>query len=258
MRIQCHLRRGQHRRVPAAVGQGLPFRAADQHDVLQPGTCRPHLVDHGGVVRGHVRPGGHQQAHAGLAEHVLELVGAVGRVDADQNRADLGRGILQLEPLGTVGGPDADPVALPDAAAQQAVGEGVDLGVQGRVGVPAAGGVLDQRVPVAVGSHRAVEVIADRLLEQRAVGGSARVGLDDGAHGHLNSEGCRSVWCRVRSVRGSRRQAATAAADALGSAGRPAPATVGRCQRRRAWRHRGRTAVRGSSRRVRRAPPRWP
>jgi hypothetical protein len=48
---------------------------ADQHDVLQPGTCRPHLVDHGGVVRGPVRPGGHQQAHAGLAEHVLSRNG---------------------------------------------------------------------------------------------------------------------------------------------------------------------------------------
>jgi small subunit ribosomal protein S1 len=47
-------------------------------------------------------------------------VRAVRRVDVDQDRAELRRPVLDEDPLGAVGRPDADPVALLDAEVQQA------------------------------------------------------------------------------------------------------------------------------------------
>ena len=49
-------------------------------------------------------------------------MGAVGRVDVDQDRADLGGGVLRDRPLGAVRRPDADPVALRDAGARSGRG----------------------------------------------------------------------------------------------------------------------------------------
>ena len=115
VRVGRRLRGRQHPGVAVAVGQRLPLRAADQDDVLERGAVRAHLGDHCGVVGGLERPCGDQHADARLVEHVLQLLGAVGRVDADQDRADLGRGVLQLRPLRAVRRPDADPVALLDA-----------------------------------------------------------------------------------------------------------------------------------------------
>ena len=129
-----------------------------------------------GVVEGLERPGRDQHAGARLVEHVLQLVGAVGRVDADQDRADLGRGVLQLCPFRAVRRPDADPVALLDTQADQAVGERVDVGTQLRVGPAPGAVVLDQRLPVAVGGNRAVEVGADRLRQERDVARAAVIG----------------------------------------------------------------------------------
>ena len=72
-------------------------------------AVRPHLLDHRGVVGGLEAGRGDEHRDPGLVEHELQLVGAVGRVDVDQDRADLGRGELHQRPLGHVRRPDARP-----------------------------------------------------------------------------------------------------------------------------------------------------
>ena len=54
---------------------------------------------------------------------VLQLVGPVDRVDGHRDRADLGGGEQEREPVGNVGGPDAEVVALADADGKQAAGK---------------------------------------------------------------------------------------------------------------------------------------
>ena len=100
-------------------------------------------------------------------ERVGELVGAVRRVDVDQDRADLRGGVLRDRPLGAVRRPHADPVALADPGPDQADGERVDVAVQLGPGPASAGGELDQRLAVGVRRHGGLEVLADRLVEQR-------------------------------------------------------------------------------------------
>ena len=88
-----------------------PLRAADVDDLLDRGLV-DHLVDHRAVVAGLERRGRDQQPHPGLVQDVGQLVGAVRRVDVDQDRSDLGGGVLGDRPCGAVGRPDPDPVTL--------------------------------------------------------------------------------------------------------------------------------------------------
>jgi hypothetical protein len=97
-------------------------------------------------------------------------VGPVGRVDVDQDGADLGGGVLHEHPLGDVGRPDADPVTLADPRREQPGGQGVHLLAQLRVGEAPAGGDLDERLAVRAAGRGAVEVVADGVAEQRDVG----------------------------------------------------------------------------------------
>ncbi len=155
-----------------------PVVGAEVDDPLERVRVDPHLVDHRAVVAGLERLGREQQPQAGLVQRVGELVRAVGRVDVDQDRADLGGGVLHQRPLGAVRRPDADPVALRDPGRDQPPGERVDVGVERRPGPAATGGHLDQRLAVPVRRDRALEVAADRLLEQRhGVVSPSRVGL---------------------------------------------------------------------------------
>ena len=81
-----------------------------------------------------------EQRAARLVEHELKLACPVGGVDVDEDRADLGGGVLGDGPLGAVGRPDANPVPLADARREQAEGESVDLSLQLRVAVAQARG----------------------------------------------------------------------------------------------------------------------
>ena len=152
-----------------------PGVGVEEDDLLQVRAARPHLGDHGGVVGGLQPLGGDQQLAARLVEHELKLAGAVGGVDVDEDRADLGGGVLGDGPLGPVRRPDANAVALGDARAEQAVGEGINLVLQLRVAVAQAGRDVDQGEAVGEGGGRAVEVRADRVAEQRRVAGRRRV-----------------------------------------------------------------------------------
>ncbi len=61
-------------------------------------------------------------AAAGLLERVFQLVAAVGRIDVDQDGADLGAGELGDAPLGAVGRPDTESVAAVQAQCEQCTG----------------------------------------------------------------------------------------------------------------------------------------
>ena len=72
-------------------------------------------------------------------------MGAVGRIDVDQDRADLGRGVLDERPLGDVRGPDPDAVAGPDRRAEQSERQRVDARDEIGVGPSATGRDIDER-----------------------------------------------------------------------------------------------------------------
>ena len=128
------------------------------------------------VVAGLERARGHQQPQTGLVDRVGQLVGAVGGVDVDQDGAGLRGGVLQDRPLRAVRRPDADAVALRDAGAHEAAGQGGDVAVELGPGPAPAAGHLDERLAVGVRRGGAAEVVADRLLEERYVGLAAGLG----------------------------------------------------------------------------------
>ena len=164
-------------RLLAGLEEGMPFVCAEQNDLLQVFAARADLGDHRGVVGGLQFLGGDEQLAAGLVEHELELAGPVGGVDVDQDRADLGGGVLGEGPLGAVRRPDPDAVALGDARVEEAEGERVDFGVQSRVAQPDAGRQVHQGEPVGVAGDGAVQVLADGVAKQRCVAGRRRVAL---------------------------------------------------------------------------------
>ena len=74
-----------------------------------------HLTHHVEVVDGTGGVVGDQHGAVGLAQHVLEVVGAEARVDRDLHRADLGERVHEEHPLRTVVEPQRDVVAALDA-----------------------------------------------------------------------------------------------------------------------------------------------
>ena len=152
---------------PFALGdQRVPVVGADVDDPLESGVLRRGLLDHLPVVARLEGLRADQQLQSRLVHRVGELVGAVGRVDVDQDGADLGAGVLRDRPLRAVRRPHPHPVALLDPRADQAPSEGVHVPVELGVGPATPGGVLDQRLVVAVRRHDALEVGADGLLDQ--------------------------------------------------------------------------------------------
>ncbi len=124
-----------------------------------------------------MRLGAEQQPQPRLVQGVGQLVRAIGRVDVDQDRADLGGGVLHDRPLRAVRRPDADPVALGDARGDQAAGQGVHVGVERGVGPAPPGRHLDQGVAVAVLGDDPLQVGPDGLLEKVGAARALRVGL---------------------------------------------------------------------------------
>ncbi len=94
---------------PSRLDQRVPVRCPDQHHLAQLRAVRPDLLDHRGVVGGLEAGRRDQHRDPGLVEHELQLVGAVGRVDVDQDHADLGRGELHQGPLGARSAPRCPP-----------------------------------------------------------------------------------------------------------------------------------------------------
>ncbi len=159
----------------ARVGEVAPRRLADEDDAREVGALAAHLLDHARVVARLELRGGDQCRDAGLAQHVLEFVAAVGGVDVDEDGADLGRRVLGERPLGAVGRPDADAVARRDVGVEQGQGKCVDVVEELRVRPATAAHHVDERLTIGMCSDGRVEVVADRLLDQRRFGRPTRV-----------------------------------------------------------------------------------
>ena len=156
------------------VGQLVPALGAEKDRLLVVVAAELAFrsVDHRAVVRVLEAARGEQALHAGLAHGVDQLLVAVGRVDADQNRTDLGGGELHQSPLPAVGRPDADAVALAVAGGVQAGSQALHLAVELRVRQVYVTVEVDDRVVIRVLGHDAGEALADGLVQQVHVGTS--------------------------------------------------------------------------------------
>ena len=171
------VRAGPPPRRAARPSRRCRCRRRARAGALRPCRSLDDRLDHRAVVAGLERLGAEQQPQPRLVDGVGELVGAVGRVDVDQDRADLGGGVLRDRPLRAVRRPHPDPVALLDPGADQPPGERVHVAVELGVGPSPPGGELDQRLVVAVRRDGPLEVGPDRLLDQGRLGLSTGVGL---------------------------------------------------------------------------------
>ena len=142
---------------------------------MQRRTRGSDLVDHRCVVARLERRRRHQQADRRLVQHVLQLMGPVGRVDVHQDRTDPGRRVLDEDPLRAVGRPDPDPIAPRDALAQQRRGDPVDGRVQLRVRPPPPARDVDERLVVRQAGGGAAQVVTDRAADERHVTHTARI-----------------------------------------------------------------------------------
>ena len=156
--------------------QLIPVGRAQVDHPGEIGKIPADLLDHGPVIAGLERLRADQQPDPGLAQHVSQLVAAVGRVDVDQDHPRLGRGVLQQYPLRAVRGPDAHPVARLDPRRDQAQRQRVGVRVELGIGPAPSGRHIDQRFPAAVRSRDAPQVRADGLAEQGQRRGSVTVG----------------------------------------------------------------------------------
>ena len=169
-----------------ATGTGdelVPLVLPEEHGPLQCRDLSVDLVDHLHVVGALERRGGHEQPATRLVEGVGQLVGAVRRVDVDEDHADVGGGVLQQGPLGVVRTPQSHSIANLQAEPEEAGAEPFDALAE--LGVAPADALVpgDEGVVVAVGGDRPPEVVADRFVEQRHVG---RTAVDRGFGGHAN------------------------------------------------------------------------
>ena len=126
-----------------------------------------HVVDHLHVVGGLERRRRDQHPAAGLAQDVLELGRPVGRVDVDQDDPGLGRRVLDERPLGAVRAPDPDAVAGLDPGGDERARRAIDGLAELRVRVAQVLVDGDQRLAVREPRDRAVEVVPDRVAQQR-------------------------------------------------------------------------------------------
>ena len=154
--------------------QLVPVARVQDHDALQVRQARAHLGDHRHVVGALEGRRGDQHLAARLTQRVLELRGPIGGVDVDHDHAGLGGRVLDQHPLGAVGAPDPEPVSRLDSRGDQSPRQQIDRRTELAicVSLPLLAG--DQRLAVAESRDRAVEVRADRLLDQRHILAAAR------------------------------------------------------------------------------------
>jgi hypothetical protein len=171
--------------------QLVPRLAPDEDDLLESRHLVADLLDHPRIVARLERRSRDEDLDRRLVEDVLQLVGPIGRVDVDEDRADLGRCVLHERPLGAVGRPDPDPVALDDPTAGEPAGQRVDVGGERGIRPALARCAVDQRLVFGEAGGRGVEVGRDRLVQEREVGFAGR---DRQGHGSgLSSEVSKAV-----------------------------------------------------------------
>jgi hypothetical protein len=105
----------------------------------------------------------------GLFEHVFEFGDSIGRIDIDQNDADLRTGKLADAPLGAIGRPHAETVAGFQAQRQQGPGVQIDGLSQLPPGVTQRLMTNHQRLALWITGHGLVENLANGLCQQGLV-----------------------------------------------------------------------------------------
>ena len=147
----------------------------EQYDAAQLGEPIAHLAQDLDVLAALVPDLGQEYGDAALFERVSRFGTAIGRIDVDQNRADLGRRELRDHPLDRVRRPDADAVAVTHSERHQAAREPVALRIQLGIGQTNALMNGNDRLVVRMTRGDPREVRADRLADQRQGTGSASV-----------------------------------------------------------------------------------
>ena len=155
--------------------EAIPVGGSDEDRPLQRRALPRNLADHRPVVARLELGCRHQQPCTRLAQHEGQLVGAVGRVDVDEDCADCSGGVLRQYPLGAVRRPDGDPITLVDTNLEQATSDAIDISAELGIGPPPPCWSVDHRVPVAEAGDGPAQVVADRAPEQRYVRRTARV-----------------------------------------------------------------------------------
>ena len=136
---------------------------------------RGDVAQHAEVVAVLVVPRHDQCAAADLVDRVFELASTIGRVDVDEDQADPRGRELRDEPLVPVGGPDAHPIAAPQAEREQAGRKLVGLAFHVVPRQAQAFRVEDRSVARAMPRHRLVELLRDGDEAKRLVGGPRHV-----------------------------------------------------------------------------------
>ena len=137
---------------------------------------RADVVDHLDEVRVLQALGGEDPAAARLHQRVLKLVEPVRRVDVDEDHPGLRGRVLGQRPLGTVRAPHADPIALVQARREHPSGEPVHCLAELPVRVADPVAAVDESVGIGNARDRSLEVVPDRLPEQRIRASAVCVG----------------------------------------------------------------------------------
>ncbi|MDT4850152.1 hypothetical protein FQZ97_842930 [compost metagenome] len=165
----------RRRRAQADHPAQLRQAFAGQRARRRGGQLRQQFEEHGVVVGGLEGVGADHPAAAGLLERVFQFAAAIGRVDVDQDGADLGAGELGDAPLGAVRRPDAQAVAALQAEGEQ--GAGLPLDRFGEFGPAQAQALVahHQRLVLGEARHGGVERLADGHGQQVLVLAAAGV-----------------------------------------------------------------------------------
>jgi hypothetical protein len=148
---------------------------ADHDDGAQRRERRANLAHHRQILARLVAIEGDERRDTALPQDVLELREPVGGVDVDEDRPDLRRRVLGEHPLQGVGRPDPHPLTVRDAAGDECPREPVGLLGEFTVGQAAARLDGDDRVVVGEACGDPVEVLADRLADERHGARTVRV-----------------------------------------------------------------------------------
>ena len=172
----------------AKLGQAAGMEMA----LFAGGKLRAQLLHDGRVVAVLEALDHHQGVGVALAQEVLRLVDLVGGVDRDQHAADPDAGPEGQIPLGHVGGPDGDVVALFDAHGQKGPGEFVYLVLELRIGAGVVQGSVAEGVlggkftggPLQHLAEGAVDegVLFPQVLARAPLVGGQAIGVDVVGH----------------------------------------------------------------------------
>ena len=147
----------------------------DDDGALECRAVGAHGRQQGHVVGGAEPAREDQQPHARLLERMAQLHGLVGGIDVHQDGADARGRVLRDDPLEPIRRPDADAIARLDADGQECPRDLGRLAPQLPIGGAVALRADHERVVIGHTLHRARQIRADGLAEQRYSAGAVQV-----------------------------------------------------------------------------------